>query len=723
MLRIFCSELTKDINTLEHKKYDELVDAAEILSLEKQTSQQYLFLAQILHAHPKLEQECILTAFSMNPTDECFQLVCELADRNNKATESTSQGNKPIQNESIDALHSITSTEVLLNSKDYNALKAPNRLLDSLTSLSEAVRSDLVCLLTKPRIKNLNWMVPWPELKAECKSLLVVEKKLQIVENTTAKANDNLKFINLNYEDFKDFTPHEYPGIETGYEIYVADSDSDGPLTNGNASGHEGDSTDTAPESKQFIVKEARRLKARKRNLIRRSQKMLEQSEIDRKIKVEPEDSDQAKTKRKRPRKSAIIDGLTSIKKYNRRDQLKKQKSADENSRSDKMENSNSGGGITIKTEPVDIKIEPVDVKTEPIDDYDMYEPQYESNADTKAFYDDDDGARTFADLSNIPQFNGANFSLVGHFDPMASSKECDFTELGKENSFTDQTSDIMHKPMDNFDEFTHLPFDTSNQCEQSHCESTPTMDNTGLVNSIILAEPKNEPDDRLFQTICDEQFNDVDDNAKIGNTFPNLVANVNDIFGLNHSELSYLIDETIMPSELATQPSSMNEPISLDQPPIINNSIAIQRNGTKPETEVPYESNHTNSENSTTLVPTVQSSKPKNPLLAFRKPKKCTIKPNDVLDSTNGSSNDSINATTTTTSSSSPLATNPLSTFNFQNHSTVTWTESMQSIADSCQSNNGLNINAFYGHPNNLLCGNVDSLPNDPVSVESHHI
>ena len=79
-----------------------------------------------------------------------------------------------------------------------------------------------------------------------------------------ACANDKLKFINLNYNDFKNLTPQEYPGIEEGYEIYDEMDDN-------NVSGND---ADTAPESKPIIMKERRRICARKRRPIKRSQKV-----------------------------------------------------------------------------------------------------------------------------------------------------------------------------------------------------------------------------------------------------------------------------------------------------------------------------------------------------------------------------------------------------------------------------------------------------------------
>lgn len=304
MLQVFCLALTKDINLLESKKYDDSVDATDILAMEKEVSKRYLFLAEVLSNHPDLERECILTAFSMNPTAEFFELVCTLAERRlqvkhdqDRANETehgqmtnTSNGNGIEQEhtenicpktEFIDALHVITGGTQILESKDYNAEVAPSRLIDELTMLSESVRHDLTCMLSVTRIKNLTWLTPWHKLKEECAQLLENEEKKRIVENTTAAANAKLQYLKLNYDEFKDFKPHEYPGIEKGYEMYVPATSSDESIIN---SDRDSEETDTAPESKMYKKREARRLSAKKRRQVRRSKKILEQLDDDQEI-------------------------------------------------------------------------------------------------------------------------------------------------------------------------------------------------------------------------------------------------------------------------------------------------------------------------------------------------------------------------------------------------------------------------------------------------------
>lgn len=296
LLQVFCLALTKDINLLETKKYDDSVDATDILVMEKEVSQRYLFMAEVLSSYPDLERECILTAFSMNPTAEFFDLVCTLAERQPQVkhdpdqdqtkdadveqTTNTTYGTGP-ETEFIDALHVITGGPQILESKDYNAEVAPSRLIDELTMLSESVRHDLTCMLSVTRIKNLTWLTPWSKLKEECAQLLENEEKKRIVEKTTAAANAKLQYLKLNYDEFKDFKPHEYPGIEKGYEMYVPVTSSDESILR---SDRDSDETDTAPESKMYKKREANRLSAKKRRQVRRRKKILEQLDDDREM-------------------------------------------------------------------------------------------------------------------------------------------------------------------------------------------------------------------------------------------------------------------------------------------------------------------------------------------------------------------------------------------------------------------------------------------------------
>lgn len=248
---------------METKKYDDAVDASKIMEREKKIAPRYLFLGILLNDYPELTRECVLTAFSMNPTEELYSYVVHMAKKVWPLGESDEGRPGPSSGPHLvvcnNALHAISGSKIL-NATNYDATKAPSLILDSLTHLSEAVRNDLACLLNVPRIKALTWLSTWSELKAECEQLLSNKNKLDIIEKSTAQANKHLQYINLNYDDYRDFKPHEYPGIEKGYEMYAKRSSSSESHYGDTA----GDETDSAPESKIYRNREHRRLQRRR---------------------------------------------------------------------------------------------------------------------------------------------------------------------------------------------------------------------------------------------------------------------------------------------------------------------------------------------------------------------------------------------------------------------------------------------------------------------------
>lgn len=239
-LKVFFSELNKELNELASHNDDYNVEATSIMEKEKDISKRYIFLAGVVKADPDLERECVLTAFSMNPTEDSFDLVCHLNEfRGRQMSEHKQQ--------KFAAWH---------------------------RRLSQSTISDLTNFIMGPRFKRLSWALPWPQLQLECAELVRTEKKRRIVEHSTASANEKLKFVHLNYDDFKDMAPLELPGIQKGYEMYVPDSDhGDKQMSKGDT-----DDTDSAPESKEWIRKEHKRRQNKRRLLKKRGQKLMEMS-------------------------------------------------------------------------------------------------------------------------------------------------------------------------------------------------------------------------------------------------------------------------------------------------------------------------------------------------------------------------------------------------------------------------------------------------------------
>ncbi|XP_037925483.1 uncharacterized protein LOC119660779 isoform X2 [Hermetia illucens] len=305
LLELYVRVITGDLNELELLKSEKSCSVEVIIENEVTLSHRYLQIADLLQIHhPYLTHECILTAFSLNPTPENYNIVKCVAltkqweavenpdlgnagstlNSNNqseshstdskvgsiikttisttttttvtisnslvtttstktcqsnitastKIPESTSNftdkvtGNSEDSNSSstLHVLHSITGSNKILENPSYDALAAPNLILDSIETidLPDHIRIDLSVLLSSPRVKFLSWLQSWPELESNCQRLLKPGGKLEIVRQGLAIANDHLQYLNLDYDQFRNLPESDGPGIEKGYEIF-ADSD------------------------------------------------------------------------------------------------------------------------------------------------------------------------------------------------------------------------------------------------------------------------------------------------------------------------------------------------------------------------------------------------------------------------------------------------------------------------------------------------------------------
>lgn len=523
----------------------------------------YVGLANLLDDYPAVRRECMLTAFSLNPTKENFNVVCAMAQQN------------------ADAMKSETASAETSESNDYDMLLASNRLLDAIPCLSEAVKMDLLCLLRVARIKDLNWLEPWHKLKGACEELIFTEKKKQIVENSTVAANDKLQYLNLNYDDFKDFTPHEYPGIEKGYEVYVADSDSSDSM-NGDH-GHESDATDSAPESKKFIVKEAKRLRDRKRRQMRRSQILLEKSENSVKVKVDEGDNQQ---KRKKRNEAKPKNGDTAKPKPKRTRAMKK--------KSAPAAEKNADAPMDVEAA---MNAEPMDVKMETELDASW------ANGD-EAF----DCSDNYAPFPNQIQQNSANFPPDYNCFPTTSNTPA-FNDHG--NQSYSPTQLIKEEP---FKDFAALNFPSSNQCDQSN-----GVTSFEVVNNPVFTEPKNEPDKQAFRLIVE----DFDEDEKVSLQFQNIVGKMN--FLGAYQNACDITQETISMQPAAMPPAPViTELCPLNQNPIETKCFSLVHKNEKKD-------NNTSPPGSTYITSPVPKAKPKNPLLTFRKQKKTS--PNKPVD------------------------------------------------------------------------------------------
>lgn len=179
-LRIFCKKLTIEINYWEQKKNDCREDAETLFGFEKKLSDWYFLLALFFEDDFSIKRECILTAYSLNPTESNFEVVSKCNSKDNTNNENLST-----------------------------------------YCIPEWLQSDVQYLLTWPRIKTLSWSKSWLELRAECQIYLQSKKKIERIRMATAAANNDLKNLNdkLNYKLYANWKSNNCPGgIEAGFE-------------------------------------------------------------------------------------------------------------------------------------------------------------------------------------------------------------------------------------------------------------------------------------------------------------------------------------------------------------------------------------------------------------------------------------------------------------------------------------------------------------------------
>lgn len=280
-LEMLCRGMTHELNELEHMKTDAAVDGWRILQAERAIAPRYRDLATAFADEPALARELLLTSFSLHPREAAFADVerigeqqmleagavdgsggrlttlddvvaecpahraeyraerqqvkafiactrcgkrCVVERRSGGASEASEAAALAFR-QRVGALHAVSGVRFVANG-DYDALAAPNLILDAIerrADLSEERRMDLLTLISAPRIKSLSWLIEWPELRRNCLELLSEPAKMQRVEHSVARANERLAFLRPDYERYRHLRPHEYPGIETGYEVFYRD--------------------------------------------------------------------------------------------------------------------------------------------------------------------------------------------------------------------------------------------------------------------------------------------------------------------------------------------------------------------------------------------------------------------------------------------------------------------------------------------------------------------
>lgn len=212
-VELYIRALTANMNEIEQQKITN--DIAKINEAESILADGFLQLGELLSCNKYVCRECLLTAFSLKPTNEVLEKIkVHAAEYNN--------------NNSTEAKQSFTSSEQSNSSWPRDSNRTPSsqentnidiglNLLDSeLSGLAPHLADDLSTVISGPRCQLLSWSMGWEHLLKEC-------EKYMADYNSSRHKNKELKFLNLDYSLFKDWPSQTMvsTGIEKGYEHLV----------------------------------------------------------------------------------------------------------------------------------------------------------------------------------------------------------------------------------------------------------------------------------------------------------------------------------------------------------------------------------------------------------------------------------------------------------------------------------------------------------------------
>uniref|UniRef100_A0A1B0A9J7 Uncharacterized protein n=1 Tax=Glossina pallidipes TaxID=7398 RepID=A0A1B0A9J7_GLOPL len=226
-------------NAIETWRYHPGLTTNFMQNLEIKLSRHYEGLADVFIEQPFLEQEFRLTAFYLNPTKRLHAQVIRCGMRFNKrrldehqrvsapTTATRSAENIPI----LDAKQGLNLSSII-DAKETADVTTNNEtitydyshLFQSLHAqrLPDSMVKDILTIIFLPRNKNFAWTVNWTELRKRCKVLLKNSlEKRRFIEFNMEEANERLKFLNVDYEKYKNRPQLDYGTVEEGYENHI----------------------------------------------------------------------------------------------------------------------------------------------------------------------------------------------------------------------------------------------------------------------------------------------------------------------------------------------------------------------------------------------------------------------------------------------------------------------------------------------------------------------
>ncbi|GLH09251.1 Uncharacterized protein GBIM_14353 [Gryllus bimaculatus] len=189
-IELYIRGITTQMNDLAHAKSQQLL--MSIKDVEFRLSTSLMELADLLRQDVSVWRECILTAFSLNPTRECFGQV------ESAAVESYKRLQAPTSMEV--RFSRVTVTDVYATAGrcgSVDVLLDPRSVLDAgALGLSPALCDDLAVILRCLRYQALQWSLEWGELKRRC---------IRYMEDIKERINSpsELRFLKIDFDNLR----------------------------------------------------------------------------------------------------------------------------------------------------------------------------------------------------------------------------------------------------------------------------------------------------------------------------------------------------------------------------------------------------------------------------------------------------------------------------------------------------------------------------------------
>lgn len=223
VLRTYIRGIIDDINEVERLRINNANpdNCMEVLAKENYLGARFLNLANLISFDIDLFRECILTAYTLDPSPDNYQLIVHLARKLYGPQAIDHKFPFYYQQKTsnyVNSMHGVTG-EFFLNCPTYNEDIAPNGIIDS-GQLLERTKVDLSIVIGAMRVKKMTWLMNWSSLDNNLKQLLQPAAKVEQLSKTLTSFNQRLEFVKVDFKKYYHLRPGIYPSIEQGYEMY-----------------------------------------------------------------------------------------------------------------------------------------------------------------------------------------------------------------------------------------------------------------------------------------------------------------------------------------------------------------------------------------------------------------------------------------------------------------------------------------------------------------------